>query len=200
MKAFVEMGISGTDPVYKKFVDGLIGLGTNTWTEDSPDAYRAQINKYHEATYSMTAALLSKFAKARAKKAVKKEAPKANKLESEMFDPNSVAGKVKGFLASTNDNKYADPSFMAMMKTVFDAYKDSEADIPSCLKTSIAREDGILKFRADYEAIQLLSADFKDVGKSNKAVGFFEKRLENIIKNYEYFYNASVMDIESDQL
>lgn len=200
MKAFVEMGVAGSNPIYKKFVDGLIGLGTNTWTEDSADAYKAQLNKYHEATYSMTAALLTKFAKARAKKPAKKEAPKANKLESEMFDPNSVAGKVKSFLADTNPDKYGVGEFMGMMKEVFDSYKDSEADIPACLKASIARENGILKFRADYEAIQLLSADFKEVGKSNKAVTFFTKRLENIVKNYEYFYTSSVMEIESDQL
>jgi hypothetical protein len=148
----------------------------------------------------MTAALLTKFAKARAKKSTPKPAQNTNKLESEMFDANSVAGKIKTFIADQSDKKYGDGNFMGMMKTVFDEYKDSEADIPACIKASIGRENGVLKFRADYEAIQLLMSTLKSEGKTNKAVGFFEKRLENIVKNYEYFYGASVMNIESDQL
>lgn len=202
VKAMAEMGIDGNNTIFHKFVDGLIGLGTNNWTDDGYEALTAQLKAYHQATYSITASLLNKFAKRKIKKVVEKK-PEAAKLES--FDSDSVAGKIHNFAQAEMTNadgkdKFAGPQFITMMSAIWQDYKESEADVPVCLKKALEKENGLLKFRADYEAIQLLIGLIKEHSSVNSGLAFYNKKLQKTLDIYEYYYQSGAMDVQSDQL
>lgn len=202
IKAFAEMGVTGNNPIVHKFVDGLIGLGTNNWTDDGVDALSAQLKAYHQATYNITAALLNKFAKRNVQsKAAKKVVE--NKLES--FDSNTVAGKIHNFAQAEMTNadgkdKFAGPEFITMMSAIWQDYKEAASEVPNCMTKSLERENGLLKFRADYEAIQLLISLIAEHSAVNNGLAFYNKKLQKTLKVYEYYYQSGAMNVESDQL
>ncbi len=211
VKALCEMGINTSSGIYKKFVDGLIGLGTNSWDDSSKDVYLAQMFKYQEMTYTMTEALLRRFSKKRERK-VHKEAPKAeNKLK--LFDENSTAGQINLFLSDVNDDeqKWKGNEFVQLLRKVFSDFNvtDVKKSLNAALMVKDAngnltpKENGILKFRADFEAIKLLSDALSKQKASSSEWSIltpFEATLNQVISKFDYYYTASAMDIESDQL
>lgn len=203
VKALAEMGIDGNNTIFHKFVDGLIGLGTNNWTDDGYEALSAQLKAYHQATYNITSSLLNKFAKRKAVKKATEKKPEGAKLES--FDSDSVAGKIHNFAQAEMTNadgkdKFAGPQFITMMSAIWQDYKETESEVPVCLKKALEKENGLLKFRADYEAIQLLISLIKDHSSVNSGLAFYNKKLQKTLDIYEYYYQSGAMDVQSDQL
>jgi len=202
VKALCEMGVQPGNGIYKKFIDGLIGLGTNSWDDDSKDVYLAQMSKYQEMTYAMTESLIRRFSKKRERKVQKDAAPKSeSKLQ--LFDKDSISGKVNNFLSEVNDDEaqWKSGEFTKLIRQIFTEFDPS--NVKKSLETSIGKENGILKFRADFEAIELF-ADSLSKKKSSSAewsiLSPYENTINQVLSKFRYYYTASAMDIEMDNI
>lgn len=201
VKSLCEMGVQTSNGIYKKFVDGLIGLGTNSWDDSSKDVYLAQMSKYQEMTYAMTESLIRRFSKKRERK-VQKETPKAeSKLQ--LFDKDSINGKINTFLSEVNDDEsqWKSGEFTKLIRQIFTEFDPT--NLKKSLNTAFSKENGILKFRADFEAIELF-ADSLSKKKSSSSewaiLSPYENTINQVLSKFRYYYIASAMDIESSQI
>lgn len=198
VKSLAEMGVESSNPVIHKFVDGLIGLGTNSWTEDSVEAKIAQLEAYHIATYNMTASLINKFKPS----VTRKIKPKTEEPEVEWFDKNTLAGNINSFIQASivDEQSFSGAEFVNLISAIWKKYDNSPSKIKENLENVLNSEDGILKFRVDYEAIQLLVSEIDTYSKSNSGLSFYSKKLKAILESYNYYYSSSVVNVDESQL
>ena len=156
---------------------------------------------YHALTYAMTESLIRRFSKKRDRK-VQTEAPKAeSKLQ--LFDKDSINGKINTFLSEVNDDEsqWKSGEFTKLIRQIFTEFDPT--NLKKSLNTAFSKENGILKFRADFEAIELF-ADSLSKKKSSSSewaiLSPYENTINQVLSKFRYYYIASAMDIESSQI
>lgn len=199
VKSLIEMGIDSTNDIYKKFVDGLIGLGTNSWEEDNYQARQAQIQKYRSKTWVMTAKLLDSF-----KDSNKSLFANGGVSGSSILDTKTIAGKVRNFIGEMN---YGDNSvlmsteFAAIARDVLVEYDVKSVDaLTAKLSSSQNKVADILAFKTDYEAISLFATNLEGKLSEIPELSYYIDPIKKVLDAYKDYYETASLNISSENL
>lgn len=180
VRTICEMGIKTDNIVIKKIVEGLLGLGTNTFSSDDECAMSAQIRFLQTELFDMTVYLINKFTFS--------EVPNPVPMEiSATFNNNTLSGYIKNYISEhdTHGVKLT-PTLTMLGKNIALVYNTTS--IKECTKILYQNKS---QFRSDYESIRILY-DFlsKKMKKSNENK-LFLSGIMSVINCFEPVYKNS---------
>lgn len=194
LRSLCEIGIDGNSDYWKKFVVGLVGLGTNNWDDNTPATYRAQITKFHKCLYTKFSGLISDFSHTD----ITNTSPKGDKINVEKlkaFDQTKLSGEIKSLIAA----KYSSPTSVPE-SSFLDALKDINKTFPTnedafVKKITGLNKDNVIEFRTDYEAVNTMYSSLADFINDNMR-SIFDKAIKDILMKYEMYYSTSLNGLE----
>ena len=192
VRALCEMGVTPKDHyLYYKFVDGLIGLGTNNWNDEDLDAFKAQLTDFHNSIYDMTNNLISKYQK-NIKKVVTGTARKINS-ENKFSDEHTITGKVKS-LINRKDHGEFDPNDQLATDTLMQIASEFDMKEPSVFRTKMEDFSGhineLIQFRSDFESIKQFYTLLNTCSDMDGIDQWLTALKRDIIDAYDFYYNA----------
>ena len=180
--AFASMGVKSTNPAFRKAVNGLIGLGTNTWGDAEEST--ARINKYLNDIYARFSNILDNAIR-RSTSEPKKVAPTVNKL----LGKDSIANRIVEFVAEDNLEKYLRDDFAELITKIADKYDTEKfADI---VPTLFKSEATVNEFRADMDEIEILISDIESAQLTIGRMKPYLVELTRILKYYRFYYESA---------
>lgn len=191
--ALCEMGVTSTNPIYKKFVDGLVGLGTNNWDDDA-DAFKNQIKKYLERWYGFVGVILDKY---NANNIMNNTAQRTIKHINKFNDANTISGAIRNLICERDSHgssvyttqEYSDLKAMIEKKFDIDKMEDTVKNLTD--------SQNIASFRSDYENIlTLVQTMEEDKGANKNDI----KELKDIIEYWDFYYTSVYMGITTEQV
>ena len=162
--AFASMGVKSTNPAFKKAVNGLIGLGTNSWGDAEESSSR--IVKYLNDINARFSNILDNAIR-RSTSEPKKVAPTINKL----LGKDSIANRIVEFVAIDNLEKYLSEDFANLITKIADKY-DTEKFVKACSS----------------------SAEISDIESAQLTIGRMKPylvELTRILKYYRFYYDSA---------
>ena len=192
VRALCEMGVTTKDrDLYNKFVDGLLGLGTNNWNDDDPLAFLAQLNDFHNSIHDMTTSLISKYQK-NIGKAVVGTARKINS-ENKFSDERTITGKIKTLIGRKDRGEF-DPNDQTTTDTLLQIASEFDIKDPGQFRAKVEgfenHVEELVQFRSDFESIKQLLILFKSCNNIDGVDKWIEALQRDVINAYDFYYNA----------
>lgn len=184
-----SMGVSSSNIFFNKMIDGLIGLGTNTWTKEVDNgseeatsrlnAYLCDIHKRVSEIYGIITDQLDFF-------------KKDNTLSTNDVTMNAITE----FIGIPSHSKYLETTWTRLFKDIYTKY--SITDMEKRLKIAFSSSDNMREFRADMANLELLSVDINEHRAFVVGLNAYRLELERIIGQYKFYYNATNMVTTED--
>lgn len=180
--ALYSMGFDGTNPAFvSRAVDGMMGLGTNSWSDDPEDRWK-QITSFRELIHEKANKLLSNLAGNTAK----------GKLNSAIYT-SDLQGKIIELITSyeSGDGEDIDADSSEVYKMIDAAYT---SDVQNTLKYLDGSTEKLGIFTSEYEAMLRLVDFFKDNFAGSNAVSLLYHKTKEILKIYSAYYQAAFIE------
>lgn len=192
VRALCEMGVTVKErDTFNCFVDGLLGLGTNNWSEDGDsNAFLACLTDFHNSLYDMTYNLISKYCKNVSERKVGTD--RKIKSDSNFLDTRTITGKVKNILSLDAHGELTETDcFIDVIKQIATEFNASDATKFQNTFLNINRDTNkIIQFRSDFESMkQLLEVFNKHKTEINGLQQLAESLKTDVIDAFEFYYN-----------
>lgn len=182
VKTLCEMGIEPRSIIVNRIVDGLLGLGTNTFTSDDDAALKAQIKFFQNELYDMTNDLIKEFSGI----SYSQSTNVMDKQKQLIPADRSITGKITNFISSHENKRITfDSDFSTLMRSISSAFDVSSFN--DSIKRLYKNPE---QFRSDYETIKIFREllNEKVENRSNYDFQICFKNLDSIIKKFESSY------------
>lgn len=185
--ALGSMGIRGKDPVYQKIIDGLIGLGTNTWG-DTIEEVDARLDKYLRDIHSRAGRILDKLSNIVAP--IEKKTSQLGQLQGK----STVSNKITAFIANTDAEKYSTEELVDVTAAIYNKYNLD--NFSKVVEDVFKNDDSMLEFRSDMDSIETLISEMEDAQLSIKNIKPYTANFTKIWKVYKFYYDASLVQVK----
>lgn len=183
LRALYSMGFDGSDPHFISLVmDGIMGLGTNTWSDD-PDERIRQINAFRDTIHKQACTILSKCAGAVA----------AAKNMSSIVYSSDLQGKIIEAMNTweSGDSDNIEGEIEDIISLVGKKYSK---DIEKSLSFLDGSSEKLGEFTSDYEAMMRLEDFIKENYEGSSFVSTLEANLKSTLKTYAGLYQMSYVE------
>jgi hypothetical protein len=182
IKAACEIGLSPNNEFLKKMADGLIGIGTNSFTNPKAlNSYRATIK---QSTMNLMKELSGNA----------KEVEKAEKLFTDTDTINSKVAALSTLLDNTgelDEQRFMD-NFMTVYNQIVSEYPDKEifGKLQTICGDNVDPDkapENIAKFQSDISAIETLSNLLSKVEFFQTQQVALQNTLKSVIQTYKFY-------------
>lgn len=200
MRALCEIGIRSTDDSWKEFVVGLIGLGTNSWSDDD-EIYAKQIKKYHSSLFKRLGGLLDTFSHSNG--AVIEEVDNTKVRKIVRFDESELSGKIKDLIS----RRYSDDiskddareKFDNILKEIESKYPTDSESFVNVVQSICSSKEECMSFRSDMEAIKLLKENISEFV-PERTESIYASALSIPIDMYKFYYHTCLNGITKEDI
>lgn len=190
-----ELGLDSNSLIYNKVLDGLIGLGTNTWSpeEQDPDVQTERIEKYLKDIHTRFAIILNRAQKALSKSDKKVEENTTLSQLNKLMGKNTVSNVITAFIADEDNNKYAEESWCKTFKKISETY--SLERMPDQISTIFKDSSNMLLFKSDMDCLDTLLEDINGANIILESLRPYIIELAKIRKGYQFYYEAAASEL-----
>lgn len=189
----VEMGLDSNSDIFNKMIDGLIGLGTNTWSpNDEVDVADGRLAKYLNDIHGRFSRVLDKqVAKFNTKKT--EEAKKALNRLNELMGKDTVSNRITAFVANDDMQKYMGTEWTSLFEVICKTYGTD--NFAKHLEEIFADEKHIMLFKSDMDCIETLIEDTDEANNTIGSVRPYCVELDKIHTTYKFYYEAACLTL-----
>lgn len=184
--ALASMGVKSDNPVFKKALYGLIGLGTNTWGDI--DETNSRLPKYLNDIYARFSKILDNTVR---RATTSTSTSKKKKADINMLlGADTIANKITIFVGDDSIEKYGTDTFADLIMAIANKYNTDKFvdNITDIFKS----KESIMDFRADMDNIEVLISDIES---ANLTIGHLKPyihELMKITKMYKFYYDSAL--------
>lgn len=192
----ISMGVPSSSRLYKKAIEGLIGLGTNTWVDaddGDPKAITARLEKYIPDVQGRFGGILDKNIR-KFESARKVEDPKMSRLRELMGD-NTISNKITAFTANEDTDKFMGEEFTSLFKDICQSYGVDTFD--KNLERIFKDDNNMLLFRSDMDCLETLTSEVSDANALMGNIKPYSIELTKIWKSYKFYYDAAGLTLNN---
>lgn len=191
-RTLCEIGVNASSTVWHKFVDGLIGLGTNSFNTDDTSAWKSMVSMYHKECYQALEIIIDKYTRYTNPVLESKDISKEDSDKIKAYTESELYGKVRNYLESTDEDTEVTEQIIKDFNNVF--------PMDSSIKNNFISLDSVLSFRSNYEALKLFthSGKFCSLCEINSKMNLYKNCLVDLIELYEFYYNTAFNTLGED--
>ncbi len=194
-----EMGLDSHSDVFKKVIGGLIGLGTNTWSEDGNiQTQTARLEKYLTDVTAKFSKILDKaVSKVNSSKSSDGDKAAINRL-NELVGEDNFTNHVTAFIANQDPNKYASTDFTTLFKEACELFPSVEG-MKDSLNASFQSQEEMLLFKSNMEWLAKL---YDEVDYANSVTGYLKPymlEIDKMYRTYEFYYNTACVLLNEEE-
>ena len=193
----VSMGIDSKSVIFPKMIDGLIGLGTNSWsTQDDGDmaVVNQRLAKYLDDIHARFGDVLDKAIKTINKQKNKSAENETLSKLTKLMGKDTVSNHVSAFVAIDDYNKYMGEDWTATFKKICDSYDLNIMDVS--LKEIFKDSNNVMLFKSDMDVIDTLIEDCESASNYISNIKPYVIELVRMRKGWQFYYEAaSVMSM-----
>lgn len=182
--AFANMGIKSDNPVFRKALYGLIGLGTNTWGDIEETNIR--LPKYLNDIF----ARFSKILDSAVRKATSKTEKKSTSI-NKLLGANTIANKITVFVGDDSIEKYYSDDFADIIRDISDKYNSD--NFVDNVERIFTNKNSVMEFRADMDELEILISDIESANLTIGRMKPYLCELTKIYKMYKFYYDSALV-------
>ena len=185
--ALGSMGIHAKDEIAGKIIEGLIGLGTNTWG-DIDDA-EARLLKYNRDIKTKFGRILDKITNK-----FDEAKPKVDSQLSKLMGKDTVSNRITAFLANDDTEKYLTEELADLTMAIQKKY--DSLDFEKNINKIFTNPESVLEMRADMANLERLISDAENAQAILGNVNPYVIEFTKIYMMYKFYNEASEALVE----
>lgn len=190
-----ELGLDSNSLIYTKVMDGLIGLGTNSWSPEEQDVgiQTERIEKYLADIHNRFAPILNRAQKALSKKSSSVEENEVLSKLTKLMGKDTVSNNITAFIANDDNMKYTEEEWLNVFKKIADTYDLN--NMGTQIETIFKDKNNMLLFKSDMDCLDTLLEDIEGANVVIDCLKPYIIELAKIRKAYQLYYEAAAFEL-----